>query len=190
MLLDLLRQRSDHLHERWVEEALATYPKRTAAVWTREKDRFANPVGHSLREGTRLLLDGLLDGADVRTLRPGLDEIIRIRAVQQLTPAQALAFVFRLKDVVRAEVAGGLDAGAGEGPDDALLELERRVDDLALLAFEIFTEYRQRVFELRMEELKRNIPWAVGRAERAAAGGSVEADGGVTVGDAGAEVAP
>ncbi|HZD05832.1 MAG TPA: RsbRD N-terminal domain-containing protein [Longimicrobiales bacterium] len=173
MLLDLLKQRSDRLHDRWVEEALAAYPKRTAAVWTREKDRFANPVGHSLREGTRRLLDGLLEGAEPRSLRDGLDEIVRIRAVQRLSPAQALAFVFRLKAVVRDELASDPDGVAA----DELVELEKRIDDLGLVAFDLFTHYRERVLELRMEELKRTIPWVVGRSANAAGEEGVEQGG-------------
>lgn len=173
MLLDLLKQRSDRLHDRWVEEALATYPHRTVAAWTREKDRFANPVGHSLREGTRQVLDGLLEGAEPRSLREGLDEIVRIRAVQRLSPAQALAFVFRLKAVVREELAAGPDVVAA----DELVELERRIDDLVLVAFDLFTHYRERVFELRMEELKRTIPWVVGRSARGTGEEGVEEGG-------------
>ena len=50
---------------------------------------------------TRALLEALLDGADDTVLRECLDEIVRIRAVQQMSSSEALGFVFRLKALIR-----------------------------------------------------------------------------------------
>jgi hypothetical protein len=51
-----------------------------------------------------------------------------------------------------------------------LVELEAGIDQVALAAFDLYVENRERLVELRIAELKRNIPWAVARAELAAAG--------------------
>jgi hypothetical protein len=174
VLLELLRRRRVELAERWFEEALAAYPPRTVDVWRRERDRFANPVGHALREGTRAVLDTLLDGGGPAAVRAGLVEILRIRAVQEMPPATAVAFVFRLKAVVRAE-ASGLLQHAAVRPE--LAELERAIDEVALAAFDLYVENRERLVELRIAELKRNIPWAVARAELAAVGSALPQEG-------------
>lgn len=174
MLLELLRRRRGEVAERWFEEALAAYPPRTVDVWRRERDRFANPVGHALREGTRAVLDTLLDGGDPVAVRAGLAEILRIRAVQEMPPSTAVAFVFRLKAAVRAELGGTrLDADARH----ELAELERGIDEAALAAFDVYVENRERLAELRIDELKRNIPWAVARAELAAVESPVPEEG-------------
>ena len=162
-LRDLLNPRTDRVLERWVEASLAAYSAQAGVAWTREQDPFANPVGHSLRTGTRALFAALLGDADDATLRGGLDGIVRIRAVQQLTPAQAVGFVFCLKDVVRAELGEALEERALRLE---LVELEARIDRAALAAFDLFMEYRAQVSELRINELKRNIPWAVKRTNR------------------------
>ncbi len=164
MLRDELKRRTDRILGRWVEDSLAAYPAEASAAWTRERDPFANPVGHSLRTGTQVLLEALLDGADAEATKRGLDEIVRIRAVQQMSPSTAIGFVFRLKDAIRAELGEALDEPALRAE---LTELEGRIDAAALVAFDLFVEYRERVTTLRINELKKNIPWVVTRTNRA-----------------------
>lgn len=166
MLRELLRKRRDEVARAWVEDALNAYSTRAVAAWSRERDPFANPVGHSLRVGTGALLDWLLDGDETEAMRRGLDDILRIRAVQELAPRDALGFVFRLKAVLRAEL--------GEALGDAevrreLVDLEARIDEVGLAAFELFLAHRERLYELRIAELKRTIPWVAARGELAAA---------------------
>ncbi|MGD8319229.1 MAG: RsbRD N-terminal domain-containing protein [Gemmatimonadota bacterium] len=168
MLRELLRRRADEIADRWLEDTLAAYPARTAAAWRRERDPFANPVGHGLREGTRALVDWLLNGADAESVRTALDRILQVRAVQEQTPGEAVSFVFRLKAVIRAELGEAL-----EDPSlrRELVELESRVDSAGLAAFDLYVAHRERLFELRVAELKRSIPWMAGRVEAAAAEG-------------------
>ena len=163
VLPELLKRRAEAIAARWYDAVLAEYPEQTYAAWKRESDRFANPVGHSLKVGTRTILDAVLEGADAETLRGAMAEIVRIRAVQQMSPSAAVGFVFRLKDAIRAELGDELRNGSLH---EEMVEMEQRVDALALAAFDVFTEQRELVSELRINELKRNIPWATGRTNR------------------------
>ena len=159
-LEDLLRLRKDAVVERWVEDVISTYPAPAAAVLARRKDRFANPVGDGLRTGLGRVFAALLDGQDTETIQRHLREIIRIRAVQQLTAAQAVGFVFRLKDAVRAEI------GPANGDPDLwsrMADLERRIDEIALAAFDVFVECREKVCALRVNEVKRQVSWVTER---------------------------
>jgi hypothetical protein len=161
---ELLKARAEVVAANWCDAVLATYPERTYAAWTRELDPFANPVGHSLRVGTRAILDAVLDGADEATMRTVVADVMRIRAVQQMSPSTAVGFVFQLKNVVRSELAGRT---ADPRLEAERTDLDRRIDEVALAAFDVFTEHRERVAELRIAELKKNIPWAAGRAGQA-----------------------
>jgi hypothetical protein len=163
VLLDLMKHRAEAIAARWYDAVLAEYPEQTYAVWKRESNRFANPVGHSLRAGTRTILDAVLEGADAEALRGAVADIMRIRAVQQMSPSAAVGFVFRLKDAIRAELGDELRNGSLR---DEMAEMEQRVDAVALAAFDVFAEQRELVSELRINELKRNIPWATGRTNR------------------------
>jgi hypothetical protein len=153
-LADQLRDRRDAIAQRWVEDVLSAYPAPAAKVFSRRKDAFANPVGTSLRVGTAGILAALLDGMDDAAIRQHLDEIIRVRAVQQLTAAQAVGFVFRLRDALRAEL----------GPPDSdprvlaeLAEIDRRIDEIALAAFDVYAACREQVCALRINEVKRQV---------------------------------
>jgi hypothetical protein len=162
-LADLLRARRDAIVERWLEDVLSMYPAAAAGAFARRKDPFANPVGASLRTGTAGIFEAVLDGMDTARIRRHLDEIIRIRAVQELEPGQAVGFVFRLKDAIRAELAPG-----NGDPElcSQLPEIDRRIDEIALAAFDVYTRCREEVCALRVNEVKRQVSWVMERQNR------------------------
>ncbi len=151
MLGDLLQQKKTAIGERWLASLLASYGDDTATFLKGQRNRFANPVGQTFANATRAILDELLDGMDAASLCTHLEEIIKIRAIQEFTPAEAVSFVFLLKDAVREEIG----AAAGE-PDNlaALQEIETRIDQLALFAFDIFVKCREQVYSLRLREIR------------------------------------
>jgi len=162
-LRERLREHRDTIVERWCEDALAAYADTAATAFARQRDRFANPVGHSIRAGTGAIFDALLNGADDAAIRDALDGILSIRAVQQMPVDQAIGFLFHLKDLIRAELHGAADERR-IGP--AVVAMERRIDRAALAAFETYVAYRELVCELRINEVKRSIPWAATRGGR------------------------
>jgi signal transduction histidine kinase len=158
-----LRDHRDAIVERWLDAALSAYPAPAAKALARRRDRFANPVGHSLRTGLGGILEALLEVAPGPDARRHLREIIRIRAVQQLTAAQAVGFVFGLKDAIRAELE---PLNGDPGLRAELAELERRIDEFALAAFEVYAECREHICELRVNEVKRQVAWVMERQSR------------------------
>ena len=161
MLREALKQRDD-IAERWLDEALSAYSAQAIAAWRREKDAFANPVGHALREGIRALLAWFLDRTDAEAARAGLDRILQIRAVQGHSASEAVSFLFRLKGVVRAELGNSVE---DPGVAREVAEFEARIDEMGLVAFDLYTAHRERLCELRVAELKRTIPWSVARMQ-------------------------
>ena len=159
----LLQDKRDTIARAWLEYVLATYPGDSAAVFARERDPFANPVGHSLRVGIEGILDVLLDRTDVEGIREHLLGIMKIRAVQQFAPSQAVGFVFRLREIVRAELGG-----AAADPQFAveLAELEAQIDRIALAAFDAYVACREQVYQLRINEVKRQVSWIAGKVNR------------------------
>jgi hypothetical protein len=160
MLAELLQERKDAVVERWFEVVLATYPEDGSRAFEREKDPFANPVGHSLREGTRGILEGVLDGMDTERIGKHLVDIIKIRAVQEFSASQAVAFTFGLKGAIRQALG---DAANDETVAAELLEFEAQIDRVALAAFDIFVQCREQLLELRINEVKRSVAWTVER---------------------------
>jgi hypothetical protein len=160
---DLLRQRIDTVAGRWVEDVLSAYPADSASLFRREQDPFANPLGHGVREGTRGLLEALSGEVDSDQVRKHLDEIIRIRAVQQLPPSQALSFVFSLKTILRRELP---EARKDPKLAQELEEMEARIDRVALRAFDLYSDCREEVSQLRISEVKRQVSWVMEKINR------------------------
>ena len=161
MLSEEMARTRDAILDRWIGSVVAGYPEETAKFLREQPDRFANPVGASLREGLAELLDGVLRQTATADLEPALDRVIRVRAVQDLSPAAAVGFVFDLKRLLREEL--------GETSDHAPQELsvfENSIDRLALLAFEVYVSCREQVWAIRNAEVK-NL--SVGIMERVAA---------------------
>lgn len=153
---DLLRERTDTIVERWAGEVLSSYSSEAAVFFHKQQDPFSNPIGHSVREGTRGAFQAIRDGMDLEELRSHLDRILRVRAVQDFTPSQALSFVFSLRSIIR-EVIPELDADLRTRREVA--ELDDRIDRAALVAFDIYAERREELSRLRVNEVKRQVAW-------------------------------
>jgi hypothetical protein len=159
--LDGLNDRRAAILDRWKALTLAVYPERSQKFIVTEPDRFQNPVGHVVAENLEILYDGLLEGVPPEEMRAALDGIVRIRAVQDLSPSSAVGFVFLLKQAIREELSGTEPAS---GVDRS--ELFERIDRLALLTFDLFIQCREQIYDLRLREIRgRNAkPLALRRA--------------------------
>ena len=133
---------------RWVQAVLATYPEETARFLSGGADPFANPVGHTIREGLGRLFDRFADAAPDAELSSAIDGIVRIRAVQEFTPSAAVGFVYTLRGILREELAEAALDPAG------LAALDNGVDRLALVAFDVYMQCREKIFEIRVREIK------------------------------------
>ena len=163
---ELLQQRKAAIVERWLEVALSVYPEEGAAAFQSQQDPFANPVGHALRTGVGAIFDALLNGLDSAAIRDPLQDILSIRAVQDLSASRALGFIFELKAAVRAELGSARDPRF----EQELTEFDSRVDQVALAAFDVFVQCRERLCELRINEVKRQVSWVVGKVNARGAG--------------------
>ena len=105
-------------------------------------------------EGLEGLYGALLQELEREQVLTCLDEIIRIRALQDFAPSQALAFIFLLKNVIRQELAEEIQK---ENLAAEILDLESRIDGLALLGFDIYTKRREKIYEIKADEAKRRV---------------------------------
>lgn len=162
-LNELLSEKRQTILKKWFDSVLETYPQDTANFLKRQKDQFANPVGSTIYNGMDSLLEELLNGADTDKISAFLDNIIRIRAIQDFTPSQALAFVMQLKRVVREEL---VSENRESQFADELLAFERRVDNLMLLSFDIYVKCREKIYDLKANELRNMTSKLLERANR------------------------
>jgi hypothetical protein len=150
-LKKILAEKRSVILDRWVDQILETYPADTASFMRDKKSRFANPVGHSISAGVEGIFEDLLQGIDQNRVSVFLDNIIRIRAVQDFTPSQAISFVFFLKKIIRDELAREIRENS---LGDELILLEDQIDSLGLLAFDIFIRCREKLYDIKANEMR------------------------------------
>ena len=138
---ELLKQRKAAVLRRWQDLVFETYAPDTAAVLKTGGDRFDNPVSYTVSCNLQLILDGLVERKHVETLFPCLEEIIKIRAVQEFTPETAVCFMPILKKALMLET--GLEAE---------VELAGRIDRLSAACLVIYQECRNRIERIRTNE--------------------------------------
>ena len=150
-LSELLIAEKKKILNEWFERVLATYPDRTGVFLRSQKNPFNNPVGNAIAKDMETVYGLLMDGMDKPIEAPPLENVVQIRAVQDFTPARALAFIFELKDVVRKVLENEITK---ETAASELHAFDRKVDEMALLSFNIYSAYRERIFQVRYNEMK------------------------------------
>ena len=160
-LNDLLAQRKSAIIKKWFAMVIETYPPDTASFLKRQKDPFANPVGRTILQSLEPLFDELLGSMDYNTLVSLLDPIIRIRAIQNFSPSQAIGFVFYLKNAVRKNLTKEIDEKQFAAE---LLDFESKIDELSLIAFNLYMQCREKIYELKANEMKNRTFRAFERA--------------------------
>jgi len=151
MLQELLSEKKTAILKRWFHMIVETYPADSADFLKREKNQFANPIGYTTSTEIESIYDELVNGMDRQRLCALLDKIIRIRAVQQFSPSQAVVFVMLLKKAVREELGNEISKSQAY---DELLEFENRIDNLALFAFDIYMECREKISDIKANEIR------------------------------------
>ncbi len=153
-LADCLKLKKATIAAEWLDRTLKTYPSDSVNFFSKQKDQFANPVGHTHAEGTQAIVDVLVEKKDINDTQPHLLNIIKIRSIQEMSASAAISFVFLLKDVVREVLKSELKDSSFA---TELQAFDKRVDETALIAFDAYTSCRERLYKIRVDEVQRRV---------------------------------
>ena len=92
-LNQLMAEQHEVLLNQWFELAIAAYPQEAHKYFVRVKNEFSNPVGSNIYRNMDSLLVELHGDRDADKLYQALEMILKIRAVQDMKPSKALAFL-------------------------------------------------------------------------------------------------
>ena len=160
-LNNLLAQRKTAIIKNWFALAVETYPPDTASFLKKQKDPFANPVGRTISTGLEALFNELLKKMDYEIITSYLDPIIRIRAIQNFSPAQAVSFIFLLKKAIRKNIKKEVSE---EQLFSELLFFESKIDQLAMIAFNLYMKCKEKIYDLKANEMRNSTYKAFKRA--------------------------
>lgn len=165
-ITEMCLARRDAVLPRWVEGFFAAYPLESTGFLRTSSDPFANPVGKVTHEAVAVLYDAVA-GADLapETVRGALESLMRLRGVQDMAPSRAVGPLHRIKSLLRSELLPAwLEEGVSADRLETYFALEDRVDSLVLMALDLYAGAREKVFNIRVEEVKRSqsqvVRWA------------------------------
>lgn len=160
-LKKLLEKKKSAIIKDWFEAVAATYAPDTADFIKRQKDPFSNPVGSTIYDGLNKLFDELLLQINHKEIKSCLDPLIRIRAVQDFSPSQATSFILSLKKIIIKNLQKEL---RDHQLLNEFLQFESKIDTLSLIAFDIYVECREKIYELKVTTERNKIYSAFARA--------------------------
>ena len=98
---------------------------------------------------------------DPKTITSHLDPIIRIRAVQNFTASQATGFILSLKKILRENLSKELRDSSLAAE---FIAIEVKIDQLCLMAFDIYMQCREKIFQISANETRNRTFRAFERA--------------------------
>ena len=162
MLKDLLTSKKSSIVDNWVQLIVETYPSRTSGFLKSQKDRFSNPVGYTISDSAEKIFEDIINQNDIEKVKTSLTDLIKIRAVQNFSPSEATGFIFSLKDVIRKELEQEVIEG---NVLSELISVESYIDNVGLAAFDVYMDAREKLFKIRINELKSQVIYSKGIIE-------------------------
>lgn len=149
---DLLSKKRKAIVNQSFELTIATYPEESQSFLKDTSRQFTNPIGYNLYQSIEQIVDKIINEESIDSFIPALEEIIRIRAVQDFTPSQAVGFVFLIKKAFQEQLQKEIETSE-------MLDFLSRIDSLSLIAFDIFMKYREKIYDLKSKELIDRTWW-------------------------------
>ncbi|MBC8318001.1 MAG: RsbRD N-terminal domain-containing protein [Desulfobulbaceae bacterium] len=151
MQLDkLLVENREIILKQWKDCLLTKFAPETILFFQKQKDQFANPMGHKISVGLAELFDVICDTSSREVETPSLGQLIKLRAVQQVSASDAVSFVIQLKKIVRKECLSNIKTRESY---EEWLAFDVRVDTAVLAVFDMFMASREQIYKVRVNEL-------------------------------------
>ncbi len=151
----VLEERRPLIIEGWFQSLLEGYPSEGRRfIGNIKKDRFENPMGSTLFEGLEGLFEYLL--YKEKGLNGSIETFIRLRAIQDFKPSEAIGFILHLKEIILRELS---DVLYDRDMMEEFFYLSSEIDQIALKMFDFYMESRERLNEVKVNELRNLTGW-------------------------------
>ena len=134
----------DSIVDSWFVKAIEIYPETARSGMMQTGDRFRNPVATTLRESLEILARELSGGMECSAVTSAVDTIVRVRAVQECKPEDAVGFPAQLRKIIREQQLESLF------PD-----MEQRLDALSQAASHQYALCKKDIARVRAREAQR-----------------------------------
>ncbi|THB75709.1 MAG: hypothetical protein D6B25_11520 [Desulfobulbaceae bacterium] len=148
-LAEALHNNRYKIVDRWIEYTLSTYE--SSNFFKQEKDPFSNPIGGVVRSSLKALFPLLTQSDSSEQIKEQLSHLMHLRSVQQFTPSQAVAPINAVKHITREILAKDKENAPLV---NELYDFEFAVDLAVLAAFDLYMECREKIYRVRIDEIR------------------------------------
>lgn len=148
-----LNSSKDLILSEWINSVFDTYPVESGKFLKNGKNKFANPVGYNLAKELETLFELILNYSKNNNdkIRESLNNLLKIRVVQDFKPSVTINFFLNLKKIIFSKIDGNINQ-----KDDLneLINLFDTIDTIALESIDIFVSLKSKIFEIKASEMK------------------------------------
>lgn len=152
ILAEFFTKHGEDIYKRWIELFWKKFGVAEPFL-RRETDQFTNPFSYHINECFYRIVDFLGKELNFEELDPYLDKLAQIRATQESSVSRAFYFLIELKSLIRERWGEVITKEYGI---NAWLELEDVIDALMMRLCDYYLKYRERLWEVKLYEWKRN----------------------------------
>lgn len=139
----IIKERKESIAAKWVGRIFDSYPPERRQFLLENKDINSNPTGVTIISEINNILNELVAEKHSEKLNDYLENIIKIRLMQDYSPSNCVGFIMYIKDIIRDEIKN-------EKLDFKLISeifvIESLVDDFALIGFDIYLQQKEKIF--------------------------------------------
>ncbi len=170
LFFEKAKEEKENLLSKWKDLYYKAYELGSAGLVRASSDKFTNPIGIITSSSLKILFEAVV-GDDVEPLdvQNALKELIQLRSIQKMSPTEAVGPLVQLKKLFKEEIVSFCLKENNESKNiknvfDEYFIAEARIDSLFLMALDLYAHQKEKIFNLRVEEIHRNqsqvVRWA------------------------------
>ncbi|MFH1049528.1 MAG: RsbRD N-terminal domain-containing protein [bacterium] len=151
-IINYLQENRNALIAKWQQAIIDTYPEGAGKFLSVNKNQFGNPIGFTLNQELPKIYDELTGKMDNAILNLSIESIIKLRAVQDFSPSEAVGFINLLKNIVVDETQAMMTK---KSFIDSYFTFEKNIEIANGIAFEKYLEMKLKLSEIKINEVRK-----------------------------------
>jgi hypothetical protein len=149
----------DSILKKWQQAIIDTYPTGAGNYLLENKNKFTNPIGYTIEKSLPAILNAVIEGNLTGLAKESIDDIIRIRAVQEFEPAEALTFLYSLKAVIISLLSDDAELSA-------FLQIESIFNEINNYGINTYVRFREKIYDIKANEQLRTFEKMIERLNK------------------------
>jgi hypothetical protein len=154
LVYSIIEENHSKILKLWKERFFSgIFEEEAKSYFLKEVDPFQNPLASRVDNVFSSILKEIKPEFSLDALLPYLERLAQLLAVHVPSAKRAMGTFLTLKGIIRENFGDEILERFGV---EGLLLMEDLINSLMVLAFDFYMKYREKLFEIRYEEWKRN----------------------------------